>query len=69
VPPKPNEFDRTVLISRLRGVCGTRSIGVSADGLSRLIVAGATLSRMARMAKIASAAPAAPSRWPVEDFV
>ena len=30
------------LISRLRARCGTRSIGVSTDGLSKLIVGGAT---------------------------
>src|SRR5690348_14546042 len=57
VPPKPNEFDNTTLISRLRGVCGTRSIAVSTDGFSRLIVGGATLSRIARIPKIASIAP------------
>src|ERR1700722_1014309 len=69
VPPKPNEFDRATLISRLRGICGTRSIAVSTDGLSRLMVGGAMLSRIARMLKIASIAPAAPSRCPVDDLV
>src|SRR5580698_6456002 len=69
VPPKPNEFDSATLISRLRGICGTRSIAVSTDGLSRLMVGGAMLSRIARMLKIASIAPAAPSRCPVEDLV
>src|SRR6201996_9852703 len=69
VPPKPNELDNATLISRLRGVRGTRSIAVATDGLSRLMVGGATLSRIARMLKIASIAPAAPSRWPVEDLV
>src|SRR5580698_9299228 len=69
VPPKPNEFDNTTLISRRRGTYGTRSIAVSIDGLSRLMVGGATLSRIARMQKIASIAPAAPSRCPVEDLV
>jgi hypothetical protein len=42
VPPKPNEFDSARLISRLRALCGTRSIGVSTDGLSRLSVGGTT---------------------------
>jgi hypothetical protein len=42
VPPNPKELDSTTLISRLRAWCGTRSIGVSTDGLSRLIVGGAT---------------------------
>src|ERR1700710_111342 len=37
VPPKPKEFDRATLISRLRGFCGTRSIAVSTEGLSRLM--------------------------------
>src|SRR6202162_4341253 len=69
VPPKPNEFDNATLISLLRGVCGTRSIAVSTDGLSRLIVGGAILSRIARMLKIVSTAPAAPKRWPVDDLV
>src|ERR1700742_1483713 len=69
VPPKPKEFDNTTLISRLRAVCGTRSIPVCTEGLSRLIVGGATLSRIARIEKIASISPAAPSRWPVEDLV
>src|ERR1700755_972493 len=69
VPPKPNEFDSATLISRRRGFCGTRSIAVSTDGFSRLMVGGAMLSRIARMLKIASTDPAAPSRWPVEDLV
>src|SRR4051812_23789465 len=69
VPPKPNEFDRATLMSRERGLCGTRSIAVWTDGLSRLMVGGAILSRIARIEKIASIAPAAPSRWPVEDLV
>src|SRR5215207_8635636 len=38
VPPKPNEFDSTTSISRLWARCGTRSSGVSTDGLSRLMV-------------------------------
>ena len=50
-------------------VGGVRSISVSTDGLSRLIVGGATWSRMARQVKAASIAPAAPSRWPVADLV
>src|ERR1700681_876841 len=69
VPPKPKEFDSATLISRLRGAFGTRSIAVSTDGLSRLMVGGAMLSRIARMLKIASIAPAAPSRCPVDDLV
>src|SRR5205823_10739033 len=69
VPPKPNEFDSTTSMFRLRARCGTRSIGVSTDGLSRLSVGGATLSRIARMEKIASTAPAAPSRCPIDDLV
>src|ERR1700680_1572670 len=69
VPPKPKEFDNATLISRLRAACGTRSIAVSTDGFSRLMVGGAMLSRIARMLKIASIAPAAPNRCPVEDLV
>src|SRR5437588_7072035 len=69
VPPKPNEFDSATFISRLRGASGTRSIAVSTDGFSRLIVGGAILSRIARMLKIVSIAPAAPSRCPVDDLV
>ncbi len=41
VPPKPNEFDSTVSICRFLAVCGTRSIAVSIEGLSRLSVGGA----------------------------
>src|SRR5712671_7039431 len=69
VPPKPNEFDSATLISRLRGKSGTRSIAVSTDGFSRLMVGGTMLSRIARMLKIASMAPAAPSKCPVDDLV
>src|SRR6201999_2634029 len=69
VPPNPKELDKARLISRLRGVCGTRSIAVSTDGFSRLMVGGAILSRIARIEKIASIAPAAPRRCPVEDLV
>src|SRR6266404_3284732 len=69
VPPKPNEFDSTTLISRLRGTCGTRSIAVSTDGLSRLMVGGAMQSRIASTLKMHSTAPAAPSRCPVDDLV
>src|SRR5437762_14105601 len=69
VPPNPNELDSTTSISRSLERCGTRSIGVSTDGLSRLMVGGATRSRMARIEKMASTAPAAPNRWPVADLV
>src|SRR5262249_21511160 len=62
VPPKPNELDKTTSMSRLCALCGTKSRGVSTDGLSRVTVGGATLSRMASTEKIASTAPAAPSR-------
>jgi|SRR5581483_1119161 len=47
VPPKPNEFDSTVSIWRFCALCATRSMAVSTEGLSRLRVGGATLSRMA----------------------
>src|SRR5215472_17286080 len=57
VPPNPKEFE------------STGSIAVATEGLSRLSVGGARLSRMARAEKIASTAPAAPSRWPIADFV
>src|SRR5262249_2662677 len=69
VPPNPKEFASTTLISRFRAKCGERSIGVSTDGLSRLIVGGATRSRIARMEKMVSPAPAAPSRCPTDDLV
>src|ERR1700686_1125057 len=62
VPPKPKEFDSTVAILIFLARLGTRSISVSTEGLSRLIVGGATESRMARVEKIASTAPAAPKR-------
>src|SRR5580704_10313122 len=69
VPPNPKELDRTTLTSRLRAMIGTRSIGVSRSGFSRLMVGGTIWSRMARIEKIASIAPAAPRRWPVADLV
>src|SRR5438067_4780858 len=69
VPPNPNEFESTVEIGIFLARCGTRSMAVSTDGLSRLMVGGATESRIARVAKMASTAPAAPSRWPTDDFV
>src|SRR5471032_1400730 len=69
VPPKPNEFESAMSMSRLRALSGTRSIGVSTDGLSRFMVGGAIPSRIARIEKISSTAPAAPSRWPTHDLV
>src|SRR5215475_11783189 len=69
VPPNPNEFDKTTSISRSRALCGTRSTVDLTEGLSRLSVGGATLSRIARIEKMASTAPAAPSRWPIADLV
>ena len=69
VPPKPKEFDSATSICFLTGTFGTRLIGVSTDGLSRLSVGGAMLSRMASSEKIASIEPAAPSRCPIADLV
>src|ERR1700733_10289336 len=69
VPPKPNEFDSAMLIGFSRGLCGTRSMAVATEGLSRLIVGGRMLSRIANRQKIDSTAPAAPSRCPIDDFV
>src|ERR1700732_5551192 len=62
VPPKPNEFDSAMLIGFSRGLCGTRSMAVATEGLSRLIVGGTMLSRIASKQKIDSTAPAAPSK-------
>src|SRR5262245_37847501 len=47
VPPKPNELESTVSIGRFCASCGTRSMAVATEGLSRLSVGGAMLSRMA----------------------
>src|SRR4051812_9475601 len=69
VPPNPKELDKTTSMSRAWALCGTRSSGVSTDGLSRLMVGGTQRSRMASTEKIASTAPAAPNRWPIEDLV
>ena len=41
VPPKPKLLDSATLISFLSGLCGTRLIAVSTEGLSRLSVGGA----------------------------
>lgn len=49
VPPKPNEFDKAILISFSRALCGTRSIVVATEGLSRLRVGGATFACIARI--------------------
>src|SRR5665213_1311544 len=69
VPPKPNEFDRTVLMAFFLATLGTKSIAVCTDGLSKFNVGGHILSRIARTEKIASTAPAAPSKWPIADLV
>ena len=69
VPPKPKLFDSATLISIGLALCGTRSMGVSTEGLSRLIVGGAIWSRIASTENAASMAPAAPSRCPVADLV
>src|SRR4051794_36905407 len=69
VPPKPNELDSTTSILRWRAVCGTRSIGVSTEGSSRLMVGGAIWSRIPSIEKIASTAPVAPKRCPMHDLV
>src|SRR5690348_12988100 len=68
VPPNPKEFESTVSIVRRLAWCGTRSIAVATEGLSRLSVGGARLSRMARAEKFPPTAPAAPSRLPIGDF-
>src|SRR3989304_4233484 len=44
-------------------------MAVATEGLSRLRVGGARLSRIASAEKIASTAPAAPRRWPIADLV
>ena len=40
MPPNPKELERATLMSSFFGLCGTRSISVSTEGLSRLIVGG-----------------------------
>src|SRR3712207_2701326 len=69
VPPNPKEFERATSMRLRLAVLGTRSMAVSTDGLSRLIVGGTMPSRMASTEKIASTAPAAPRRWPMADLV
>ena len=69
MPPKPKEFDNTELISFSLLSWGTKSILVSIDKSSRLIVGGAMLFFILNILNIASTAPAAPRRCPVEDFV
>src|SRR5690606_33087522 len=69
VPPKPKLLERATLISFLSATLGTRLMAVSTEGLSRLSVGGAILSRMASMQKIASTEPAAPRRCPMADLV
>src|ERR1051325_11026650 len=62
VPPNPKEFESTVSIVLRLAWCGTRSIAVATEGLSRLSVGGAKLLRIASAEKIASTAPAAPNK-------
>ena len=69
VPPNPKEFDKTALIGFCTAALGARSIFVSTDGFSRLMVGGAILSRMASSENTASTAPAAPSKCPIADLV
>ena len=47
VPPKPNEFDIAARIFILRAVIGTKSRSHSGSWSTRLIVGGATWSRIA----------------------
>ena len=56
MPPKPKLFDSATLISIGLALWGTRSMGVSTDGLSRLMVGGAIWSRIARQQNAASMA-------------
>src|SRR6202035_2253286 len=51
VPPKPKLLESAMSIFIGLALCGTRSIGVSTDGLSRLIVGGAIWWRMASAVK------------------
>ena len=69
VPPKPNEFDMTMLTGRSFALCGTKSMSQPSEGLNKLSVGGTILSRMAKTEKTASTAPAAPSKCPIADFV
>src|SRR5690606_9992555 len=69
VPPKPKEFEITASMAFGLACNATKSRSQPSSGSSRLMVGGATWSRMARMLKIASTAPAAPSRWPTMDLV
>src|SRR5262249_5993233 len=69
VPPNPKLLDRTNSIGIGLALFGTRSMAVSTDGLSRLMVGGAICARIASTEKIDSTAPAAPSRCPIADLV
>ena len=48
---------------------GTKSILVSIDKSSRLIVGGTMLFFILNILNIASTAPVAPRRYPIEDFI
>ena len=69
VPPKPKEFVVAYIIGIGVARCMMRFKALSASGVVRFMVGGATRSRRARTVRPASTAPAAPSRWPVIDFV
>ena len=60
IPVKLRDIFHKIFFSL--ATCGTKSIAVSTDGLSKFSVGGAILSRIAKTEKIASTAPAAPSK-------
>ena len=62
VPPKPKELEIAKLISLETFSFAARSTRVDTAGLSKLIVGGATWSRIAKVVKMASIAPAAPNK-------
>src|SRR3546814_20487415 len=70
VPPKPKELDSARRTGRSLATWGVRSLSAQlGEGLYRLRVGGATLSRIARLEQTDTTPPTAPSSRPMADFV
>ena len=65
----PKEYDNTKLMSLFLLSWGTKSILVSIDKSSRLIVGGTMLFFILNILNITSTAPVALRRCPIEDFI
>src|SRR5437763_1712031 len=69
VPPKPNEFERTVRTAALLDWFATIFNSNSASPSRKLMFGGRNSSCSASRLMTASIAPAAPNEWPIIPFV